>query len=69
MTKANVRLSAIPLVRPRMAISASISIAPIQTPLRAKGIAFEGPRTATYGMKQLCFHDPDGYQLCFQTRA
>ena len=37
--------------------------------LRAKGIAFEGPRIASYGMKQLWFHDPDGYQLCFQTKA
>ena len=38
----------------------------VATALRSKGIAFEGPRDATYGMRQLWFSDPDGYQLCFQ---
>lgn len=37
--------------------------------LSARGIAFEGPKTAPYGMRQLWFSDPDGYQLCFQARA
>jgi catechol 2,3-dioxygenase-like lactoylglutathione lyase family enzyme len=34
--------------------------------LASKGVAFEGPRDAPYGMRQLWFSDPDGYQLCFQ---
>lgn len=34
--------------------------------LRSKGVAFEGPRDAPYGMRQLWLSDPDGYQLCFQ---
>lgn len=37
--------------------------------LRSKEIAFEGPRDAPYGMRQLWFSDPDGYQLCFQARV
>lgn len=37
--------------------------------LSAKGIAFDGPRTAPYGMKQLRIRDPDGYVLCFQSQA
>jgi glyoxylase I family protein len=34
--------------------------------LRSKGIDAEPPKTAPYGMKQLYFHDPDGYAICFQ---
>lgn len=34
--------------------------------LRSKGITLDPPRVASYGMKQLYFHDPDGYQLCLQ---
>ena len=37
--------------------------------LCAKGIAAEKPRVAYYGMKQVYFHDPDGYTLCFQWPA
>ena len=37
--------------------------------LRSRGLAVEGPRTAPYGMRQTWLHDPDGYQLCFQTRV
>jgi catechol 2,3-dioxygenase-like lactoylglutathione lyase family enzyme len=37
--------------------------------LGARGIAFDGPRMAPYGMKQLWVRDPDGYMLCFQTQA
>lgn len=37
--------------------------------LAARGIACDGPRVAPYGMKQLWVRDPDGYLLCFQTRA
>ena len=37
--------------------------------LRSRGLDVEGPRTAPYGMRQTWLHDPDGYQLCFQTRA
>jgi len=34
--------------------------------LRSKGVQADLPRVAPYGMKQLYFHDPDGYNLCFQ---
>lgn len=34
--------------------------------LRSKGIDLEAPSVAPYGMKQLYFPDPDGYNLCFQ---
>ncbi len=34
--------------------------------LRARGIAAEQPRTASYGMRQTYLRDPDGYVLCFQ---
>lgn len=37
--------------------------------LRSKGLKLQPPKVAPYGMKQLHFHDPDGYQLCFQWRA
>ncbi len=37
--------------------------------LRARGIVSDPPRVAWYGMKQLYFKDPDGYQLCFQWPA
>jgi glyoxylase I family protein len=34
--------------------------------LRGKGIELGPPKIAYYGMKQLYFHDADGYNLCFQ---
>jgi len=34
--------------------------------LRRKGVAVRPPKVAPYGMKQLYFHDPDGFNLCFQ---
>jgi glyoxylase I family protein len=37
--------------------------------LRAHGLNLKEPKTAPYGMKQLWFHDPDGYGLCFQWPA
>jgi len=37
--------------------------------LRANGIDVKEPTLAPYGMKQLYFHDPDGFSLCFQWRA
>lgn len=37
--------------------------------LRDKGFDVAPPRTAHYGMLQLYLSDPDGYELCFQTRA
>jgi catechol 2,3-dioxygenase-like lactoylglutathione lyase family enzyme len=37
--------------------------------LLAKGIQVNKPKVAYYGMKQLYFHDPDGFGLCFQWRA
>jgi hypothetical protein len=32
----------------------------------AKGVKCDPPEVAPYGMKQLYFHDPDGYGICFQ---
>jgi len=37
--------------------------------LVANGIKVKKPTVASYGMKQLFFHDPDGFGLCFQWRA
>ena len=37
--------------------------------LRSKGVELNPPKVAPYGMKQLYFHDPDGYNLCFQWSA
>jgi catechol 2,3-dioxygenase-like lactoylglutathione lyase family enzyme len=34
--------------------------------LRSKGISVPEPKNAPYGMRQLCFQDPDGFGLCFQ---
>jgi predicted thioesterase/catechol 2,3-dioxygenase-like lactoylglutathione lyase family enzyme len=34
--------------------------------LKSKGVKLEPPHVASYGMKQLYFQDPDGYNLCFQ---
>jgi len=34
--------------------------------LLSVGLQVEPPKVAPYGMKQLSFVDPDGYQLCFQ---
>ena len=36
---------------------------------RRKGVTLNEPQVAPYGMKQLYFHDPDGYNLCFQWSA
>lgn len=36
---------------------------------RSKGVAVKPPTIAPYGMKQLYFHDPDGFGLCFQWAA
>jgi catechol 2,3-dioxygenase-like lactoylglutathione lyase family enzyme len=37
--------------------------------LQSCGVALNPPQIAPYGMKQLYVSDPDGYQLCFQTRV
>ena len=37
--------------------------------IRSRGIEAEEPRTAWYGMRQLSFRDPDGYEICLQWRA
>lgn len=37
--------------------------------LRAQGVDLKPPKVAPYGMKQLWFHDPDGFGLCFQWPA
>lgn len=34
--------------------------------LLKKGFKPEPPNIAPYGMKQLCFRDPDGYGICLQ---
>ena len=34
--------------------------------LLSKGVKLDPPKVAPYGMKQLYFYDPDGYNLCFQ---
>jgi glyoxylase I family protein len=34
--------------------------------LQANGVAAEKPSVAPYGMRQLYFRDPDGFNLCFQ---
>jgi len=34
--------------------------------LSSLGVKLDPPKTAPYGMRQLYFHDPDGYLLCFQ---
>lgn len=35
--------------------------------LRGKGFDIKPPKDAPYGMRQLYLHDPDGYNLCFQS--
>jgi glyoxylase I family protein len=37
--------------------------------LRSQGIESTEPKTAYYGMRQVWFHDPDGYGLCLQWKA
>jgi len=37
--------------------------------LRKQGLPVTEPKVAPYGMKQLYFTDPDGYELCFQWPA
>jgi catechol 2,3-dioxygenase-like lactoylglutathione lyase family enzyme len=37
--------------------------------LRNAGILLNGPTVRPFGMRQLFFKDPDGYQLCLQWRA
>lgn len=34
--------------------------------LRANGVDLKEPNVESYGMRQLWFHDPDGYGICFQ---
>lgn len=34
--------------------------------LRSQGLDVPAPKTSHYGMRQIYFHDPDGYGLCFQ---
>ncbi len=34
--------------------------------LKGKGIELKPPKVASYAMKQLYLHDPDGYGICFQ---
>lgn len=36
---------------------------------RSKGVTVNPPTVAPYGMKQLYFHDPDGFGICFQWPA
>jgi glyoxylase I family protein len=38
--------------------------------LLARGVKIDRePKVAHYGMKQMYFHDPDGFGLCFQWKA
>jgi catechol 2,3-dioxygenase-like lactoylglutathione lyase family enzyme len=37
--------------------------------LGSRGIEATEPRTTPYGMRQVYFHDPDGYLLCLQRPA
>ncbi|MGA2167773.1 MAG: VOC family protein [Terracidiphilus sp.] len=37
--------------------------------LRATGLDVKGPVVRPFGMKQLFFKDPDGYQMCLQWTA
>ena len=37
--------------------------------LRSKGVAAKPPVNRDYGMRQLYFNDPDGYEICFQHRV
>lgn len=40
------------------------------TELTARGVTIDRPpKVAPYGMKQMYFHDPDGFGLCFQWKA
>lgn len=37
--------------------------------LKSRGVKLSPPKVAPYGMNQLYFKDPDGYQICFQWKA
>ena len=37
--------------------------------LRKQGVSLKPPRVAPYGMRQLYVTDPDGYSICFQSKA
>lgn len=37
--------------------------------LKTHGLNLKPPKVARYGMKQLHFKDPDGYQLCFRWQS
>lgn len=37
--------------------------------LRARGVEVQLPVVRDYGMRQLSFHDPDGYSMCLQWPA
>lgn len=41
----------------------------IHIELCASGLLLDPPTVAFYGMKQLFLKDPDGYELCFQSRV
>jgi catechol 2,3-dioxygenase-like lactoylglutathione lyase family enzyme len=36
--------------------------------LRSEGLKVRRPAVTSYGMRQLSFHDPDGYGICLQWR-
>jgi predicted enzyme related to lactoylglutathione lyase len=37
--------------------------------LKKSGLTLKPPSVAPYGMKQLYFRDPDGYEICLQWLA
>ena len=37
--------------------------------IQTRNIEISNPETAFYGMKQLFIQDPDGYQLCFESKV
>ena len=37
--------------------------------LKARGLELDPPETASYGLRQLTFRDPDLYQICLQSRT
>jgi catechol 2,3-dioxygenase-like lactoylglutathione lyase family enzyme len=37
--------------------------------LKSRNIELDPPKIAPYGMKQIYFSDPDGYQICFQRQV
>ena len=43
--------------------------AEIYEEITRKGIVADEPKVVPYGMKQLYFLDPDGYNICFQSKV